>query len=98
MSFPEAIQDGFNKYTDFSTRSSRSAYWWWALFAVLVLFVSEIVSIAAHTIIIYAIVALALLIPNIAVGVRRLHDTNRSGWWYLIAILPLVGGIVLLIF
>lgn len=46
---------------------------------------------------VYLIAALGLLLPSLAVGIRRLHDTNRSGWWYLIALIPLIGGIVLLV-
>lgn len=97
MSFTEAVQSGFSKYADFSGRSSRSAYWWWALFAFLCLVAGQLISLALDTTIVYIIVALALFLPGLAVSVRRLHDLGRSGWWYLIAFVPLIGAIVLLV-
>ena len=99
MSFTDAIRDGFSKYVTFSGRSSRSAYWWWYLFGVLVLVVSLAIDYALGAGgILYALVALAMLLPNLAVLVRRLHDSGRSGWWILIALVPLIGAIVLLVF
>jgi uncharacterized membrane protein YhaH (DUF805 family) len=97
MTFVEAIKDGFGKYVTFSGRSSRSAYWYWFLFAVIVAVVATIIDIAIGSRIISVIVTLALLLPGIAVGIRRLHDTGRSGWWMLIGLVPF-GGIVLLVF
>ena len=99
MSFADAIRDAFSKYVTFTGRSSRSAYWWFYLFGVLVLIVALIIDYALGTSgIIYALAALALLLPNLAVFVRRLHDAGHSGWWLLIALLPLIGAIVLLVF
>ena len=99
MSFTDAIRDGFSKYVTFSGRSSRSAYWWWYLFGVLVLVVSLAIDYALGAGgILYVLVALAMLLPNLAVLVRRLHDSGRSGWWILIALVPLIGAIVLLVF
>ena len=99
MSFTDAIRDGFSKYVTFSGRSSRSAYWWWYLFGVLVLVVSLAIDYALGAGgIFYALVALAMLLPNLAVLVRRLHDAGHSGWWLLIGLLPLIGAIVLLVF
>ena len=99
MSFTDAIRDGFSKYVTFSGRSSRSAYWWWYLFGVLVLVVSLAIDYALGAGgILYVLVALAMLLPNLAVLVRRLHDAGHSGWWVLIGLLPLIGAIVLLVF
>ena len=99
MSFTDAIRDGFSKYVTFSGRSSRSAYWWWYLFGVLVLVVSLAIDYALGAGgILYVLVALAMLLPNLAVLVRRLHDAGHSGWWLLIGLLPLIGAIVLLVF
>jgi uncharacterized membrane protein YhaH (DUF805 family) len=99
VSFTDAIRDGFSKYVTFSGRSSRAAYWWWALFGLLAAVAAYIVDTILGTLpLFYAIVGLALLLPNLAVLVRRLHDTGRSGWWVLIALIPFVGGIVLLVF
>ena len=99
MSFTEAISDALSKYVVFKGRSSRSAYWWFYLFGFLVLVAAVIIDYALGTYpIIYLLVALALLLPNLAVLVRRLHDSGHSGWWVLIGILPIIGAIVLLVF
>ncbi len=99
MSFADAIRDAFSKYVTFSGRSSRPAYWWFYLFGVLVLIVALAIDYALGTSgIIYALAALALLLPNLAVFVRRLHDAGHSGWWLLIGLVPLIGAIVLLVF
>jgi uncharacterized membrane protein YhaH (DUF805 family) len=68
------------------------------LFSFLVSAVASVISNAAHTQIISYVAALALFLPGLAVAVRRLHDTSRTGWWVLIAVVPLVGAIVLLVF
>jgi len=99
VSFTDAIRDGFSKYVTFSGRSSRSAYWWWYLFGILVLVVSLAIDYALGAGgILYVLVALAMLLPNLAVLVRRLHDAGHSGWWLLIGLLPLIRAIVLLVF
>jgi uncharacterized membrane protein YhaH (DUF805 family) len=97
MTFVEAIKDGFGKYVTFSGRSSRSAYWYWVLFAFIVAIVATIIDMAIGTRIVSLLATLALLLPGIAVGFRRLHDIGRSGWWILIALIPF-GAIVLLVF
>lgn len=88
------------KYADFEGRARRMEYWMFTLFQVVVLVLLMLVGrllagggenpIAGVP---YAIGALALLVPSIAVAVRRLHDTNRSGWWIFIGLIPLIGGI-----
>ena len=99
MSFGDAIRDAFSKYVTFTGRSSRPAYWWFYLFGVLVLIVALAIDYALGAGgILYALAALAMLLPNLAVFVRRLHDAGHSGWWLLIALLPLIGAIVLLVF
>jgi uncharacterized membrane protein YhaH (DUF805 family) len=98
MSFGEAIRDGFTKYATFSGRSSRSAYWWWILFYVLVAIGASILDAAIGTAVIVGLVWLGFFLPNLAVLVRRLHDTDRSGWWVLIGLIPLIGAIVLIVF
>lgn len=98
MTFGEAISDGFSKYATFSGRSSRSAYWWWILFYTLVIIGASIIDAAAKTAVIAVLVWLGFIIPNLAVLVRRLHDTDRSGWWVLIGLIPLIGAIVLIVF
>lgn len=98
MTFGEAINDGVSKYVMFSGRSSRSAYWWWTLLYVLVIIVASIIDAAIKTQILAVLTWLAFIVPNLAVLVRRLHDTDHTGWWALIGLVPLVGWIVLLIF
>jgi uncharacterized membrane protein YhaH (DUF805 family) len=98
LDFQEAVRDWFDKYAEFNGRSARSAYWYWFLFALLAGLVGYILSAIVGTLIIYYLIDLALFLPGLAVGVRRLHDTNRSGWWILIAFIPLIGAIVLIVF
>ena len=98
MTFVEAIKDGFGKYVMFSGRSSRSAYWYWALFALIVGVVATIIDLAIGSRIVSLITTLALLLPGLAVAFRRLHDTGRSAWSILISLVPFVGFIVLIVF
>ena len=99
MTFSEAVSDGFSKYAIFQGRSSRAAYWWWFLFAVIVGIVTGLVDVFAKTgSVVSLIVNLALLLPSLAVFVRRLHDTGRSGWWVFIDLVPIIGWIVTLVF
>ena len=99
MSFADAVRDALSKYVTFTGRSSRSAYWWFYLFGILVAIATWILDVALNTNYIFnALASLALLLPNLAVSVRRLHDTTRSGWWLLIGFIPLIGWIVLIVF
>lgn len=98
MTFGEAISDGLSKYATFSGRTSRSGYWWFYLFYVLVLIGVSIVDAALNSSVLAVLVVLGLFLPTLAVLVRRLHDTDRSGWWVLISFVPLVGTIVLIVF
>ena len=93
MTFQESIRVCFSKYADFNGRAGRPEYWWFALFIIIT---SLIMSKLSPTL--GAVYSLATLLPSIAAAARRLHDTNRSGWWQLIAIVPLVGIIVLVVF
>ena len=98
MSFTEAIGSGFRKYVVFNGRSSRSEYWWWYLFIVIGAVLFAIVdSIIGTYPLLYALWALAVILPQLAVSVRRLHDVDKSGWWILFGLVPLIGGIMLLI-
>lgn len=93
MTFTESIQTCFSKYADFNGRASKSEYWWFALFA----FVAGVILSAINRNI-AALFYLGVLIPHIAVAARRLHDTNRSGWMQLIALIPLIGWLIVLYF
>lgn len=102
MGFTESVRTVLTeRYADFQGRSARPEYWWFVLFNFLVNIVIAIIAgIIGETVgsILSLLVMLALIIPGIAVTVRRLHDTDRSGWWILIALIPIVGTIVLLVF
>ena len=84
ISFSDAVQLGFKRYFDFHRRSSRVEYWWWALFTIIgVLALLILENIADIPGALSGIFRLATLIPSFAVGARRLHDINKSGWWQL---------------
>ena len=87
------------KYADFSGRARRTEYWLFALFNIIIAVLLGVVDyVLSSPGIVGMVFALAVLIPSIAVGVRRLHDTDRSGWWLLIAFVPIVGTIAMLVF
>ena len=100
----------FKKYADFQGRARRSEYWLFSLFCFIVGMVFTILRIATGGLeslesgrmdpigILNLLFSLAILVPSLAVGFRRLHDTNRSAWWILIGLIPIIGWIVLLVF
>lgn len=98
MNFDPAIRDGLSKYATFNGRSSRSAYWWFVLFIFLVYIATEIVDAVINTPAFTALAVIGLFLPSLAVLVRRLHDTDRSGWWVLLSFIPFIGSIVLIVF
>ena len=101
MTFSEAISSGFRNYVSFSGRASRSEFWYWILFNVLVsiaLSIIDLVLVSGNATVLSSIWSLATFLPSLAVGIRRLHDTDRSGWWWLISFIPLIGIIVLIVF
>ena len=93
MTFQDAIRTCLSKYADFTGRATRPEYWWFVLFVVLV---SAALSLISP--ILSGIFSLATLLPSVAAATRRLHDTNRSGWWQLICFIPVIGLIVILVF
>ena len=93
------------KYAVFEGRARRREYWFFVLFYILISIVLSMVdrvlglSNEAYGMgVLGALFCLGVLIPSIAVGARRLHDTGRSGWWLLIGLIPLIGAIVLIVF
>ena len=98
MTFGEAVRSGFEHYAKFNGRASRPEFWWWVLFVILMGIGANLIDLAIGAPVFSAITGLGLLLPNIAVSIRRLHDTDRSGWWILIWLIPLIGLIVLLVF
>ncbi len=99
----EAYQRLFRNYANFNGRSTRSDYWYVVLGNFLVGFVLGFIGglipdLAGLTSALTGLWSLVMIIPGIAIVVRRLHDINKSGWFYFIALVPLVGGIILLVF
>jgi len=95
----------FKKYAVFAGRARRREYWMFTLFNILVSFVLGIVvgfvagmSKSPELVWLGQIYTLAVFLPGLAVSVRRLHDTGRSGWWFLVNLVPIVGLIVMLVF
>lgn len=98
--------DVWHEYFDFSGRARRKEYWFFTLYHGLIILIGEALAVTSYrensaldrifwsVLVLYV---LASIIPAIAVTVRRLHDINKSGWWYFISMVPVVGGIWLLI-
>lgn len=104
MSLPEAVRSVLTQYATFSGRARRSEYWWFALASFIAAIVAAIIDAVlgssrtfGSTGLVGGLLSLALLLPSLAVGVRRLHDTDRTGWLILIGIIPIVGWIILLV-
>jgi len=93
MTFTDSIKTCFNKYATFDGTASRSEYWWFMLFLVLGSAAANVVSETLGI-----LFSLATILPSIAAACRRLHDTDRSGWWQLIWIVPVIGWIILIVF
>ena len=97
MSFAQAIEAGFKNYVNFSGRAVRPEYWYWVLFTLLgqivLMIVDRVIGISLFTV----LFALATLLPGLAVSVRRLHDLDKSGWFLLLVLIPVVGAIILLV-
>ena len=100
MNFAQAITSGFQHYVTFAGRASRSEYWYWVLFTIIGGIVTFILDRAvfpeSDLSPLNAIFNLVCFLPSLAIGVRRLHDIGRTGWWLLLA-LTIIGVIVLLV-
>ncbi len=92
MTFGESISTCFSKYAAFDGRATRSEYWWWFLFTFLVSLATGMVSEMLS-----GLFSLGVLLPSLAVGARRLHDTDRSAWFLLLWFVPLIGWIILIV-
>lgn len=86
------------RYSDFSGRSRRKEYWMFILINALIGFAIGIVDGLFGTLILTGIYYLTVLVPTVAVSIRRLHDTGRSGWWLLVSFVPIVGLLVMIYF
>jgi uncharacterized membrane protein YhaH (DUF805 family) len=101
MGFGQAIAAGFSNYFNFKDRSTRSAYWYFVLFLIiggLITGIADLLLFHPETVgPINGIFSLATIIPSLAVSVRRLHDIGRTGWWVLLAVIPIIGWIILIV-
>ena len=99
MNFTDAVKSVITlNYANFNGRASRSEFWYFFLFNIVVSIVLGLVdNLILGFPLLQAIFGLALLIPGLAVSVRRLHDKDKSGWWLLIALVPLIGAILLIV-
>lgn len=96
MDFMTAVKHVFANYANFHGRARRSEFWWFVLFNMIVNVVASVVDNAIGIPILGIVAFLGLIIPGIAVTIRRFHDTGRSGWWYFILLVPLVGVILVI--
>ena len=101
VDFGTAVKLGFQRYVDFSDRSTRAEYWWWCLFTVVAsfaLFIADnLTGNSSLGGLLDMLFTLATIIPSLALGARRLHDINRTGWWLLLLFVPVIGWIVLIV-
>jgi uncharacterized membrane protein YhaH (DUF805 family) len=92
MSFGQAIAACFTRYADFNGRATRPEFWWFLLFTLLAAMALAVVNRPLSL-----VFQIGVLLPSLAVGARRLHDTDRSGWLQLLYLVPVAGWIVVLI-
>jgi uncharacterized membrane protein YhaH (DUF805 family) len=93
MTFSESIQTCFTKYADFNGTATRSEYWWFILFLWVA---SMLINFFGGSVLSF-VFSIGTLVPSIAVGARRLHDTDRSGWLQLLWFIPVIGWILLIV-
>ena len=89
MNFTESIQACYKKFFDFSGRASKSEYWWFQLFQIIIYILAFIFQ--GDLALLFSIVVIANLIPIYAAAVRRIHDSNKSGWFVLLSFIPIIG-------
>lgn len=100
VGFGDAIRNQLQNVTNFQGRAGLSAYWWYFLATFIAALVLEVVAIATGSsavIILVAIIMIAVGLSGLSLGVRRLHDSDKSGWMWLLGLIPFVGGIIVLI-
>ena len=97
MNFGQAVTSGFSNYVNFSDRACRSEYWYWFLFIFLAEMATGIIDYVIGIQLTTSLLALGVFLPGLAIGVRRLHDLDRTGWWLFLSLIPLIGAIVLLV-
>ena len=96
MDFMTAVKTCFSNYFTIQGRAQRSEYWWYTLFIIIVTIIAMIIDAAISFPLFYLIVALGTLAPSICAGIRRMHDKGKNGWWLLIGLVPIIGGLYIL--
>lgn len=97
--FIDAYKNAFSRYVDFSGRTSVGGFWRFVAVNFVVAFVLAILtSVSSIFWVIYVLYTLAVLLPSLAIAIRRLHDTGKSGWMILLGLIPVIGFIVLIVF
>ncbi|MGB9013409.1 MAG: DUF805 domain-containing protein [Aeromicrobium sp.] len=97
MNLKEAVSSVLSKYADFTGRARRSEYWFWFLAVIIGAIVTSIIDSIIGAPITYVVFMLGILVPNIAVSIRRMHDIGKSGWWILVGLIPFIGAIILIV-
>ena len=104
--FQGSVRIVLEKFADFTGRAPRSEFWWWVLFTVILDIGVSIIGALLDLVfgghfmlhLLRLLLALALIVPGLAVAVRRMHDSDRSGWWLLVGLVPVIGWVVVLVF
>ena len=100
----QAINAAYLNYANFKGRAPRSAFWWFHIYSFLlsnlaaVLVAYTVLDEQSQVAVLMLFTLFAIAVPGLSVAVRRLHDTGRSGWWLLLAFIPVLGALVLLVF
>ena len=95
MNFIESIQTCYKKFFDFSGRASKSEYWWFQLYNAIIYVLTFVFQ--GDLALLFSILVIANIIPTYAAAVRRIHDSDKSGWMVLIAVIPLIGLYVIVL-
>jgi uncharacterized membrane protein YhaH (DUF805 family) len=97
MNFQDAVRNVLSNYATFSGRAPRSEFWWWVLAVLIAVLVAGLLDSLLFGGSdggfqpLSTVLGLGVILPNLAVAVRRLHDTHRTGWWFMIGLVPVIG-------
>lgn len=97
--FINAYKTALSRYADFTGRTSVGGFWRFVAVNIAIAIVLALLgAVSSIFLVLYAVYGLALILPSLAAGVRRLHDTGKSGWFILVGLIPLVGWIIIIVF
>jgi uncharacterized membrane protein YhaH (DUF805 family) len=98
VGFGQAISEAFKNLVTFNGRASRSAFWWFFLGAIIIDVIGAIIGRSVHAVVIQYVIYVIIAIGTLSLSVRRLHDSGKSGFWWLIGFIPVIGTITLIVF